>query len=145
MIDQPDLPAPQRTYRRPPGSGTAARFGALGVVGFEIDPDVMLFDGLGLADPVAARTPPVAGARPGHAHDLAPGWVLARGRAEEVDDASTAAARRALGCGDLGRYLHDISARMTPGRFVANLVHAPANTRLRVPADPVDAVARSCP
>ena len=81
-------------------------------------------------------------------------WQLAgRTSAREVrgDDGEVVAsarelgdAERALGCGELAAYRHDIRAPMPPRRFVGNLFDSLANTSLRVPRDPRAAADALC-
>lgn len=140
-----DLGASAETFRRPVGSGITARNDAIGVTSVVAGADVPFVDRFGLADPVAARLPAVSTRRAGHAHDLPRPWLLARaGVISDASDPGLPAARRALRCGDLGRLLRDIHQPMTPGRFLTNLVHAPANTTLHIPLDPHEAERRFC-
>ena len=144
FLDQPEPPAPLGTYQRPRGSGLAVQFGALGIVGDELGPRVFLFDYLGLADPIASRMAPVLGTRAGHTHDLPRPWRLARAGVGIPGDQYVAAARRAMECGALGRYLAGISGPLTPGRFLVNIWRAVGNTELQVPTDPTAAAAEFC-
>jgi hypothetical protein len=54
------------------------------------------------------------------------------------------AARRASQCGALGRYLDDISAPLTPSRFLGNISHSLSNTSFRLAADTHRAEDRLC-
>ncbi len=58
--------------------------------------------------------------------------------------ADAEAARRALDCGELAALSQAVHDPLTPGRFLRNLVDAPALTRLQIPADPHEAEARFC-
>jgi hypothetical protein len=49
-----------------------------------------------------------------------------------------------VACGGLRTYLDDITAPLTPGRALGNLVGSVANTLLRFPADPVAARRQLC-
>lgn len=148
FVDRPDLVAPEvALYPRPEGTGTAVRYDAIGVTGVAFGPDVFFVDRFGLADPVAARLPPESQARAGHTHDLPVPWRFARagvagGDVPEADQ--VAMARRAMGCGQLGRLLRGIHEPLTPGRFLANVWSAPANTTLEIPEDPAQAERTFC-
>jgi arabinofuranosyltransferase len=54
------------------------------------------------------------------------------------------AARAALGCGALRERIWDVRARLTPKRFVGNMVDAVRLDRFRFPSDPVAARRRLC-
>jgi len=143
-VDVADLlePAPQQLPRTP-GLGTATRYDAIGVSGVRAGIDVDFIDPFGLADPVAARQPAVSTVRAGHGHHLPEPWRLARGSVV-TDDPAVAAARRALACGALGQLMDGVTAPMSPGRFLRNVVEAPANTTLSVPLDPIEAEQELC-
>jgi len=126
------------------------RVGAIGVMSYVAGPSVYVEDWLGLANPVGSRIPadPENDA-PGHRKVLPVAWTLARfaapgARSLPAPRREVAAAREALGCGRLAALMRRISEPLTPRRFVANLVHAPSTTRLRVPADPVAARDHFC-
>lgn len=53
-------------------------------------------------------------------------------------------ARKALRCGDINALIQATSGRLTIGRFLHNLAHAPKFTTLRIPAEPAAAVSRFC-
>ncbi len=146
FLDRPDSAGIDPfIYPRPKGAGVAMRNDAIGVTSVAAGRDVYFVDRFGLADPVAARLPTVSEVRAGHAHDLPRPWLLARGRViDRPDEPGLGAARRAQRCGDLGRLLGDIHRPLTLGRFLTNLVDAPANTTLRIPLDPAAAEARFC-
>lgn len=147
FVDRPDLVAPEvAVYPRPAGSGTAVRYDAIGVTGVAFGTDVFFVDRFGLADPVAARLPPESQARAGHTHDLPVPWRFARAGVEgdSPGGAEVAMARRAMGCGQLGRLLRGIHQPLTPGRFLANVWSAPANTTLDIPKDPAEAERTLC-
>jgi len=59
-------------------------------------------------------------------------------------DERVAAARRALTCGELRSFTARVSDPLSLHRFFGNLVHAPADTQLRIPPEPADAVAKYC-
>ncbi|MGI8756724.1 MAG: hypothetical protein ACR2MB_12875 [Acidimicrobiales bacterium] len=146
FVDRRDeLGASAETFRRAAGAGITAGNDAIGVTSVVAGSDVTFGDRFGLADPVAARLPAVSTRRAGHAHDLPRPWLLARaGVITDASDPGLPAARRALRCGDLDRLLRDIHDPMTPGRFLTNLVHAPADTTLHIPLDPHEAERQFC-
>jgi arabinofuranosyltransferase len=137
----------------------------IGSVGYALGPDVTIVDLLGLGDPVTARFELAVAGFTGHEKPVPPPWLAAQISTAPVDpdqmpvpaigvllytsppgrfDADTAAARRALGCGDLHRLRTATRDRLTPGRFLSNLVAAPRNTLLTIPPDPHEAVDRFC-
>lgn len=112
--------------------------GALGTVG---GIDVRIIDRLALADPIASHLP-VTGTTAGHLRKLSNAWVY--GRLGIEADPASAAAVRALSCGDLQRLLDDTTGPMGPGRFLSNILHAPGNTTISIPGDPEEAVDAFC-
>jgi arabinofuranosyltransferase len=92
--------------------------------------------------------------RPGHDKILPMEWILADYTPDsytaagvdpaEVDPVKLAAARRALGCGDIAELQHAVRDPMTPGRFFKNLVGAVPRTFMRFPGDPVAAEREFC-
>lgn len=130
-------------FPRTEGSGPTASYDAIGVAGLVLGRDTTFIDPYGLADPVAARQPAVSERRAGHTHELPRPWRLARAEVTTTD-AEIEAATRAMTCGQLGELLDGIQDPLTPGRFLRNLVNAPANTRLAIPADATEAEARFC-
>jgi hypothetical protein len=52
--------------------------------------------------------------------------------------------RAALRCHDILKLRNAASARLTPGRFVYNILRSPENTRLRIRPDPEQAYRRFC-
>ncbi|HEU5151137.1 MAG TPA: hypothetical protein VFU19_11600 [Iamia sp.] len=123
----------------------------LGIKGTLVDDDVAVLDPIGLADPVAAHARLVERGRPGHEKDLPPEWYVARFGDPDapvpdgVDPAGVAAARRALGCGDLATLVEATTADLGPDRLVRNLLDAPRLTRFRFHPDPTTAAAELCP
>jgi arabinofuranosyltransferase len=115
--------------------------------------DVYFIDVGALADPVGAHLPPRRGDRPAHQKPVPLVWQIAgRTSARQVRDEGEVVvsarelddAERALGCGQLDDYLHDIQAPMTPARFLGNVLDSVANTSLRVPGDPGAAADALC-
>ncbi len=114
--------------------------------------DEAVLDPLGLTYPLAAHIELGARDRPGHEKVLPDSWIAADavqpGAALFPDGPSpqeVAAAREALGCGDLAEMQDSVRAPLTPERFVANLLGAPHRTSLTIPRDPAQAVAELCP
>jgi arabinofuranosyltransferase len=64
-----------------------------------------------------------------------------RGRPFET---RVADAREALACTTLAQFRSSYLAPLTPRRFLSNIVHSFAHTRLSIPAEPADAVAKFC-
>jgi len=152
--------APGEAVFTPPGSGgervaralrrgfsgrTAHASVAVGLPSYAWGTEVYVLDMLSLAQPVGSHIGDTVGRRPGHQKPVPLAWLVA-----DVTDASAAEsrdvaeARRALGCGDLGRYLRDIREPLTPKRFATNLVHSFGNTLFRVERDATKAAARLC-
>lgn len=153
-VDPPgDLPTP-----------AYASFG-IGVAGYVYGPDVHLIDMLGLADPVTARFELARPGLTGHEKPVPPAWLAARISTGPVDpdalphpvfgrplwdspddrlDADAEAARAALHCGDLSDLAGATRDRLTPSRFVANILDAPRLTALTVPPNPTAARQRFC-
>jgi arabinofuranosyltransferase len=127
---------------------------AIGSPSYAWGPGVEVVDLQSLAHPVGGHLDLRANDRPGHQKPVPFAWqVTALSPVREIkaadgqvllsaDDAD--AARQALGCGQLGRYLQDIRAPMTPKRFLGNIVDSFGNTTFRVPPDPQDALHQFC-
>lgn len=124
-----------------PSSHPALITRGIGAVSVLTWPNVHIYDTLGLADPIAAHVPP-EGTSPGHTRALPSPWFSAR--AGVTEDPQSAAAAEAMACGSLATLLDASQEPMSPGRFLSNLVHAPANTFLVVPREPEDAVDEFC-
>ena len=145
---------------------------AAGIAGYAIGNKLYVLDELGLADPLTARliTPTYTGFNPppGHEKLLPKPWIVARlvpeGTTVNRDELPTFSlapdlapsrsdadfqqqvvwARAAINCGPLRRLDRDVSAPLTPARFLGNLVDSFANTFLRVPPDPETAYHQLC-
>jgi arabinofuranosyltransferase len=118
--------------------------GSIGLLGYRFR-GVTLVDQLSLADAVGAHLVAGPPSRPGHEKIMSWDWVLGHYAKPSFAEAPAAAnARAALRCGDLGELVDATEAPLTPGRFLRNLVGAPARTQLRIPADPVVADADLC-
>jgi arabinofuranosyltransferase len=105
-----------------------------------------LVDSFGLADPLAARAELRERGRPGHEKSFPTVWLAAKYAHESAtDDPRVALAKQALKCGAL-KQLHDAThAPLTLSRFLENIRLSYKLHKLRVPADPAEAVARFCP
>lgn len=148
-------------------------FWGIGVLGYAVGPDFHVLDQLGLADSFTAhlgREPsldPVLPRFPGHEKPLPSPWLAARVTpAGSVPDPAhfppffgnplipattgrefqeqVAWARAALECPEIVDVIDAVSAPLTAGRFVDNLLHSVGNTRVRIPADPEEAYHRFC-
>lgn len=131
----------------PSAGGTAIAIGSIGIPAVVAGPEVTIIDRIGLADPFAARMDPVPGGRVGHEKWMSTSWIEARfATASGIagTDADAALARTALTCPPLQELTDAVSAPLTPGRFLQNLVHSPELTGLRIPSDPAEAVRVLC-
>jgi arabinofuranosyltransferase len=130
--------------------------GFLGVTGALLPLDQYIVETWGLANTVGAHLEYAPGAHrnwPGHRKPLGDVWLLALELDPSVTDvpgiaavtpASLAAARRALGCGDLRELLASVREPLTASRFLRNLAGAYHRTALRIPRDPFAAEAKFC-
>ena len=151
-----DLPTPALT-----ASG-------IGLTSYALGPDVYVIDTLGLANPIGSRF--VSNARdqglPGHDKPMPAAWLAAIVAAPESEvqadmlgltgsgllpiatgDEFTAQvrdARSALGCEPLQRVQDSARGHLGPRRFLRNIIHSPANTFIRIPGDPAEAVDEHC-
>jgi arabinofuranosyltransferase len=122
----------------------------IGLVGYVAGPLVHLADPIGLTDPVASRLRLDDRGRTGHEKRLMRDWLIGRfvadGAAAEaaVKYSQAGAARAALRCGPLREMVEAVTGPLTPGRFLRNVMVAPRLTRLRVPAQPLDAADALC-
>jgi arabinofuranosyltransferase len=161
------LPEPLPGAKPRDGGGSRPVYASygIGVGGYALGDGVYVLDMLGLADPLGSRFELERPGSTGHEKPIPAAWLAARVSDRPVPrgslpeppiviplyesppgrfDADTEAARRTLGCGglvDLGHAVHD---RLTPGRFLRNLVGSLALTRLTVPADPGEAEQQLC-
>jgi arabinofuranosyltransferase len=128
--------------------------GTLAAPAYAWGPDAYTLDVGALGDPVGSHLYGLGGDRPAHQKPMPLAWQFAgRTSASQVlgpDGEVVVSARelavteRALGCGQLGIYLEDVRAPLTPRRFVGNILDSFANTSLRVPRDPDAAVEALC-
>ncbi|WP_424639303.1 hypothetical protein [Embleya sp. AB8] len=130
--------------------------GFLGVTGELVPLDQYIVEIWGLANTVGAHleyTPDAHRKWPGHRKLMDDVWLLALELDPAVTDvpgipavtpASLAAARHALGCGDLRELLDSIREPLTVSRFFRNMTGAYDRTTLRIPRDPFAAEAKFC-
>ncbi|MCU1371166.1 MAG: putative permease, partial [Ilumatobacteraceae bacterium] len=123
------------------GEGQVIASPTIGALGVVAGIDVRIIDRLALADPLASHMP-AEGTAPGHLRRLPMPWVY--GRMGLDADPASAAAIEAEGCGGIAQILDDTSGSLGPADIISNIIHAPANTRLKVPEDPTDAVDTFC-
>jgi arabinofuranosyltransferase len=122
----------------------------VGMFGFAASREVQVVDLHGLGDPLAARLRLVRRDRAGHEKLLPNEWVVARfadparASAPVVTSAATAAAERALACGDLARLLQAIREPMSFGRAISNIGFSFTATTLRFSAEPSTAASELC-
>lgn len=139
---------------------------AIGVVAYALGTEVHVVDTLGLAHPIGSHYEPrpERDGKPGHEKPAPPAWLLAEvaapDQAVEASELGTVSlelypltrllsgdafqgqvsdARYALTCEPLQRLADAASGHLGPRRFVQNLLRAPANTWVRIPADPTEA------
>lgn len=150
VIDRGDVPLELRLDAEVPQDAVSST-GLVGVFSYTAGTGVYVDDWLGLANPVGSRIPSdPAIDKPGHRKVLPAAWTVARFATPSdrgygpVRTGQVRAAREALRCGRLEGLLRGVTEPMSPRRFAANLRHAFANTRLRIPADPREARDRLC-
>jgi arabinofuranosyltransferase len=126
----------------------AVAAGRLGLAGAVAPLDAIVIDTFGLANPLGARITLTQPGSTGHEKLLPMAWVIADFADPAVTGgvpaAELAAARHALGCGELAELLESVRAPLTARRFWANLWGAARRTRLVIPADPIAAEAALC-
>jgi arabinofuranosyltransferase len=128
----------------------APRFN-IGMVGYAVGPEVAVVDVTGgVGDPITARLRLAGRDRPGHEKIAVQAWVRARYLAppevdgEPAEGHSTAAARRAYGCGDVAELIAAIGEPLTLERFSRNVQVAGRLTKLRIDPDPIVAEGELC-
>ena len=109
--------------------------GSIGKPAYDAGTHVFVIDIGGLAEPLAARTTPVPGRQAGHRKQIDDAWYDAEFGGPSSDP-KVLAARHALTCGPGKALMQSVNAKMTPGRFLSNIVHSVSDTRLHVPDDP---------
>lgn len=129
----------------PAGSGSFLYVDGIGAAGLAAGPEVTMLDYHGLAHPLASRMPPIEPRTvPGHEKALPPAWAQAEAGMVATSDPGVSAAAKARRCGDAARVLEATDGSLTVGRFLSNLVGAPALTMVGIDEDPVAAL-QSCP
>jgi arabinofuranosyltransferase len=127
----------------------------VGLPAFVWGPQVHVMDLLSLTEPVGSHIEQTVGRRPGHQKPLPMPWLVADATTGEQLATATPgwpeasprevdAARHALQCGDLARYLRDIREPLTPRRFVANMIDSIHNTLFRIDRDTTRAEHELC-
>jgi arabinofuranosyltransferase len=109
----------------------------IGILGYEAGPKVYIFDEDSLANPIGSHLRVTVRGRPGHEKGIDAQWMLGRylnrgtpfpvmtGVAKETfDPQQIADARDALACPPLNRYIHGITARLTPRLAISNIFHS---------------------
>lgn len=121
---------------------------AVGVPGYRAGPDIQVVDPIGLGDAIASHIRQNR-FRPGHLKVLPEVWIAYRyadldSLDPPVSITEVALVRTALECSRLRELRDAIDEPLTPVRFLANLIGAPARTTLRYPADPAAARLQLC-
>lgn len=134
----------------------------VGVSGYALGTDVFVLDVLGLGNPLAAHLELRQRSLTGHEKPLPAPWIVATGTEPGTDldeddfpfplfsrrlddpgrapfDARVAVARLILECPRLKEFRASYTDPLTVDRFLENVVEAPSNTSLRIPAEPADA------
>lgn len=125
---------------------SARAVAAIGLVSYTWGPDVHVVDTYSLAHPIGSHIDHMVGDRPGHQKPVPPPWQVAALtdlRVVRTSDGfivanarNLRAARNAIECGALARYLADISEPLTPSRFLGNITHSLGNSSFRLSPDP---------
>jgi arabinofuranosyltransferase len=120
----------------------------LGTLGALLPLNGLAIDVHGLAYSLGGHLQPVPGARVGHAKSAGLAWIIAEysnaTSAPGVPAGDIAAARKALGCGELAKLIKATTAPLTFHQFLTNIVDSPGLTHLSIPNDPHQAVAQLC-
>lgn len=130
-----------------PAVALASAVGNPGGQGYAAGLEVHLVDRLGLSDPIAGRLRLDKRARPGHEKQLPAAWAIARfadRAAPGADAPDVTAARETLACGPVAELLRTVTEPLTVRRFLSNLRASWTLTRLRIPADPLQARRELC-
>ncbi len=125
-------------------SGVAVRIIMLGMTGTNVSRMVKVYDPIGLADPLAARTERIAGARIGHDKSMPVEWVLARAGAIPEQSLpgvysrarTLHAATQLRTCPRFAALQRSYTAPLTVRQFLSNIRHAYSNTTWRFDTDP---------
>jgi arabinofuranosyltransferase len=119
--------------------------GSIGVPAYDAGRKIWVIDIGGLAEPLAARTSITPGRPAGHRKQVDDAWYAARFTPPSPDeDPKITAARHALECGQLKQLMDGVDGGMSVGRFLSNIFDSFSNTRLHVPADPIEAEHQFC-
>jgi len=124
----------------------------IGLAGLAAGPNVYVFDGSSLANPIGSHFTVTHHGRPGHEKVTSVTWMLARfGLSDEANLSGTSAtsvqiarARRALSCQPLSGYLHAVTSPLGLDQIVSNFAHAFTWTTMKYSADPVLAEEQLC-
>ena len=135
---------------RPGEGGVAVRLIMLGMTGTNVARMVKVYDPIGLADPLAARTERIEGARIGHDKSMPVEWVLARAGAIPEQSLpgvysrarTLHAATQLRTCPRFAALHRSYTAPLTWRQFASNVKHAYSNTNWRFDTDPQS---RRCP
>ena len=124
----------------------------IGAKGLTAGPDVYVFDTQSLANPIGshmAENAETFGRLGGKGAD--PVWMIARFTNQDqpipawvASESDVVAARRALGCGQLKSYLHDITAPLSVSQMFSDLTSSLSNTTFRFSPDPMRAERQLC-
>jgi arabinofuranosyltransferase len=128
-----------------PHARIVVRVGNVGEFGYAAGPDVYVIDYLGLANPLASRTPGNPSLAAGHEKHLGTSWDIARfARPTSNEPSAVRDARRALRCGDLAVLVDDITGEVGIGDGMQNFVDSFHLRHLRLPQHPRKAVEVFC-
>lgn len=120
----------------------------LGTLGAQTPLNGLVVDIHGLSYALGSHLEPRPGGRIGHDKTADPVWIVAEYTTADsvpgIDPAAIAAARRALGCGDLRTLLQATTAPMSWNRFWSNVADSFNLTQLRVPNNPLKAEPALC-
>jgi arabinofuranosyltransferase len=120
----------------------------LGTLGAVLPLNSLAIDEHGLAYALGGHLQPIPGARVGHAKYAGLAWIIgeysAAASAPGIPAADIAAARKALGCGELARLIKATTAPLTLHQFLANIADSPGLTSLSIPNNPRQAMAQLC-
>jgi arabinofuranosyltransferase len=118
---------------------------AIGIRGLLLPARIHLVDGVGLADPLAARLFLKYRSRPGHEKFMWNWWMVARFTQPSPKDAwQVKDARKALQCGLLKELLPAVTEPVSWSRFWKNVRLSFSLHRLRIPRDPRKARKKFC-
>lgn len=127
-----------------PDAPNVAAFSNVGVFGYAVGPNVQVVDQLGLADPIGSRLAVTERGAPGHEKSMPAEWVFARWSDGTMTDETVAAGYKALQCGELAELDEAVTADLTPGQFLSNMVSSLSLSKLSIPKDPAEAEVVFC-